>query len=68
MLLSLQIQAILVHCLFLHFAIQNAWLDKFSTCTKLFHRLRLVEFLLELLEGAFDVVSLFNLNAKHGIL
>lgn len=66
--LRLQIQAILVGSFLAHLTVQNTGLDEFTTGTKLLHRLRLVEFLLELLEGTFNVVTLFDLNAEHVLL
>ena len=66
--LRFQVQAILVRRLLAHLTVQNTWLDEFTTRAKLLHGLRLVELLLELLEGTFDVVSLFDLNAEHVLL
>ena len=66
--LRFQVQSVLVSCLLTHLSVQNTGLDEFTTCTKLPHGLRLVELLLELLEGTFNVVTLFNLNAEHGLL
>ena len=66
--LRFQVQAVLVRGLLAHLTVQNAGLDEFTTCAKLLHGLRLVELLLELLEGTFNVVTLFNLNAKHVLL
>ena len=66
--LRFQVQAVLVRCLLAHLTVQNAGLDEFATRTKLLHGLRLVELLLELLEGTFNVVTLFNLNAEHVLL
>lgn len=66
--LRLQIQAILIGSFLAHRTVQNTGLDEFTTGTKLLHRLRLVEFLLELLEGTFNVVTLFDLNAEHVLL
>ena len=67
-LLRLEIQAILVDRLFPHLPIKDAWLDKFPARAQLLHRLRLVEFLLELLQRALDVVAFFDLNAQHDFL
>ena len=67
-LLRLQVQAILVDRLLLHFTVQHAGLHEFTTRTQLLHRFRLVELLLELLQGTFDVVALFDLNAEHDSL
>lgn len=66
--LRFQVQAILVRRLLAHLTVQNTGLDEFTTRAKLLHGLRLVELLLELLEGTFDVVSLFDLNAEHVLL
>ena len=66
--LRFQVQAILVRRLLAHLTVQNTWLDEFATRAKLLHGLRLVELLLELLEGTFNVVTLFNLNAEHVLL
>ena len=66
--LSLQIQPVFVHRFLHHGPIQHAGLDEFTTRTKLLHGFRLVELLLELLEGALDVVSFFDLNAEHVFL
>lgn len=66
--LRLQVQTILVGSLLAHLTVQHTGLDKFAASPQLLHRLRLVEFLLELLEGTFDVVSLFDLNAEHVLL
>lgn len=66
--LRLQIQAILVDSFLAHLTVQNTGLDEFTTGTKLLHRLRLVEFLLELLEGTFNVVALLDLDAEHVLL
>ena len=67
-LLCFQVQAILVRRLLAHLTVQNTWLDEFTTRAKLLHGLRLVELLLELLEGTFNVVTLLNLNAEHVLL
>lgn len=64
--LRLQIQTILVDGLLAHLPVQHAWFHEFTARAQLLHRLRLVELFLELLEGTFDVVSLFDLNAEHG--
>ena len=66
--LRLQVQSVLVCSLLPHLAVQNTGLDEFTTSAKLLHGLRLVELLLELLEGTFDVVSLLDLNAEHVLL
>ena len=66
--LRLQVQAVLVRRLLAHLTVQNTWLDEFTTRAKLLHGLRLVELLLELLEGTFNVVTLLNLNAEHVLL
>jgi hypothetical protein len=66
--LRLQVQSVLVCSLLPHLTVQNTGLDEFTTSAKLLHGLRLVELLLELLEGTFDVVSLFDLNAEHVLL
>ena len=66
--LRLQIQSIFIHRLLHHGPVQHARLDEFTTRTKLLHGFRLVELLLELLEGALDVVSFFDLNAEHVFL
>lgn len=66
--LRLQVQPIFIHCLLHHGPIQHTRLDEFTTRTKLLHGFRLVELLLELLEGALDVVSFFDLNAEHVFL
>ena len=64
--LRLQVQTVFVDRFLAHLTIQYARLHELTTCAQLLHRLRLVELLFELLEGAFDVVSLLNLNAEHG--
>ncbi len=66
--LRLQVQPIFIHRLLHHGPVQHAGLDEFTTRTKLLHGFRLVELLLELLEGALDVVSFFDLNAEHVFL
>ena len=66
--LRFQVQAVLVRGLLAHLTVQNAGLDELTTRAKLLHGLRLVELLLELLEGTFNVVTLFNLNAEHVLL
>ena len=66
--LSLEIEPVFIRRLLAHFTIQYARLHKFTACAKLLHRLRLIELLLELLESAFDVVALFDLNAEHDSL
>ena len=66
--LRLQIQSIFIHRLLHHGPVQHTGLDEFTTRTKLLHGFRLVELLLELLEGALDVVSFFDLNAEHVFL
>ena len=66
--LRFQVQAVLVRRLLAHLTVQNTGLDKFTTRAKLLHGLRLVELLLELLEGTFNVVTLLNLNAEHVLL
>ena len=66
--LRFQVQAVLVCGLLAHLTVQNAGLDEFTTRAKLLHGFRLVELLLELLEGALDVVSFFDLNAEHVFL
>ena len=66
--LRFQVQSVLVRGFLAHLTVQNAWLDKLPTRAKLLHGLRLVELLFELLEGTFDVVSLFDLNAEHVLL
>ena len=63
--LSLDVEAVFIHRLLAHFTIQYARLHKFTACTKLLHRLRLIELLLELLQGAFNVVAFFYGNAEH---
>ena len=64
--LRLQVQTVFVDRFLAHLTVQHARLDELATCAQLLHRLRLVELLLELLEGTFDVVPLFDLNAEHG--
>ena len=66
--LRFQVQAVLVRGLLAHLTVQNTGLDEFTTRAKLLHGLRLIELLLELLESAFDVVALFDLNAEHDSL
>ena len=66
--LRLQVQSVLICSLLPHLTVQNTGLDEFTTSAKLLHGLRLVELLLELLEGTFDVVTLFDLNAEHVLL
>ena len=66
--LRFQVQSVLVRSLFAHLTVQDAGLDEFTTRAKLLHGLRLIELLLELLEGTFNVVTLFNLNAEHVLL
>ena len=66
--LRLQVQTVLVSGLFAHLSVQDTGLDEFTTRAKLLHGLRLVKLLLELLEGTFNVVALFDLNAEHVLL
>lgn len=63
--LRFQIQTIFIDRLLHHGPVQHARLDEFTTRAELLHGFRLVELLLELLEGALDVVSFFDLNAEH---
>ena len=64
--LRLQVQTVFVDRFLAHLTVQHARLHEFTTCAELLHRLRLVELLLELLEGTFNVVPFFDLNAEHG--
>ena len=64
--LRLQVQTIFVDRFLAHLTVQHARLYELTTRAQLPHRFRLIELLLELLEGAFDVVPLFDLNAEHG--
>ena len=61
--LRLQIQTILINCLLSRISIDDTRFYEFSAGPKLLHRLRLVKLFFELLEGTFDIVSLFDLNA-----
>ena len=63
--LRLQVQTIFVGRFFTHLTVQHARLHELTARAQLLHCFRLVEPLLELLEGAFDVVPLFDLNAEH---
>ena len=67
-LLVLQVQSILVYGLLHGFTPNHARLNEFPTIAQLTHLLRAVEFLLESLQRAFDVVAFFYLNREHGLL